>query len=529
MKFNNKILASIMFFTAICIGQVRPTKQVGAMTTINRNEIKVIQNDCFTETYETTNSWDLTKRNYFPATACPGHNPLPAGQTQGSITINNGRVNFNEVRGAHENRIFKNLGTAFDTDFEVNFEFNLSAPFPGTTGTGIIPLALTSDWKYDPTFEAPTTAGKCGKYSPMDVIALNCYNQANTLGQSSLALQIIDDGVLVPTGSNNSIVLQQYNTTYYVTLKVFGNGVGSLSVYTDSERKTQLRNGEICFNVPQTVNGLTYLQHSTSSAAGLSRITSGWIDNTKICKTQKSCCQISLNGENVFCNASTSNATFTLTGSGNLANSRIEILPNDVEQSRNGNTLTITRWGQITSAPKKYTITSKTTSCECGEIKDVKTIYVYPKLETKFDVNSVGTSGNMLTDFNAVSNFIMPGATHQWEIYLSDNVANQGVRVRDPEWHNTNSSHTFKIYTLASNPLVSHTYEQSQTPYPNLLAGNYYLIKHVMFFDSGLCNDNSQSLRLIYISNNFRVSNIGDISEPDFKNKLSNFQKSLKN
>lgn len=529
MKFNYKILACMLLISFLGIGQVKPLKQVGKMTAVDRNEIKIIQNDCFNETYETTNSWDLTKRNYFSATACPTYNPLPVGSPQGSITINNGRVNFNQVRGAHENRIFKNLGTAFDTDFEVNFEFNLSAPLPGTTGTGIIPIALTSDWKYEPTYEAPTTAGKCGKYSPMDIIALNCYNQANTQGQSSLALQIIDDGVLVPAVSNNSIVLQQYNTTYYITLKVFGNGIGSLAVYTDSERKNQIRNGEICFNVPQTVNGLTYLQHSTSSAAGSSRITTAWIDNTKICKTQKSCCQISLKGENVFCNASTENAVFTLSGSGNLANSRIEILPNDVEQSRNGNTLTITRWGQITSAPKKYTITSKTNSCECGEIKDVKIIYVYPKLETSFDVNSVGSLGNMLTDFNTVSNFIMPGASHQWEIYLSNNNANQGVRVRDPEWYNANSSNTFKIYTQATNPLVTHIYEQSQNPYPNLMAGSYYLIKHVMFFDSGLCNNYPQSMRLIYISNNFRVSNIGEVNEPDFKNKLATFQKSLNN
>lgn len=518
-----------LFIVLISQAQTRPSRNLDSVGIIRQIDTRVLNADtgitnniCFTDSYSSSNGWD-SKKNYWPSpTACGAYNPLISPATQGSIAVSAGRVNFQNVAGAHENRIFKSLGTAFDKGFEAKFDFFISPMPTGATGVGIIPFTLTSDWRYDPTYTAPTSSWGCGQFSPMDELGIQCVSDAAGT-MLKLKVFMLNNGTDISPANTLDI---SYSTIYYVKMIVATNGNASLALYSDPARTNLIREREFCFTVPVDVNGLTYLQHSTLSGGGYNRKTNAWVDNSSICTIPKSCCKIQIDGPNVICEATTG-TSYTISGDFPSANTSIDFLstPADITFTRNGNTITVTNWGSFTEAPKKVTIRARATSCECGLITETKIIYVHPKLNTAFDINSAGNTGSTLNNFNAVSNYIMPGAMHIWSIdEVSDVTGNTTINagIRDSEWHNANVVSTYKIYALNANPLTTHTYS---AVYPDLVVGKFYKIKNKMQFIDGLCPSNPESSRIIYVGPQFRVIDLGDPSAPDYKIKAMNLIK----
>jgi Secretion system C-terminal sorting domain len=444
---------------------------------------------CDTFKYDNPADWPWTITNYITS-SCASYLPLPSSFPTGTISVGGGRVNFTNVRGAHENRILKNLGRTFDQNFELNFDLNIARS--QNAPAGIMPVALTSDFWPEQTFVTPITA--CNVFSNMDEIAVYCVSDVSfPYNNLRLGVQILDNGTRTVPASTITI---NYNVTNYVTLRVYSNGSGRLFVYSNPAR-TVLIGQTLCFTIPKTVKGLTFLQHSALSGAGYIRTTNGWVDNTQICEKEKPCCKIKLNGPTVICNP-TGAYTYTLTGDVSNPVFSVAAPANGVTFTQSGNTVTITNWGPITTAPKIVQLVV-TSVCECNRITDTLNIYVHPVLNTNFNIFNLGSSGSDLTDFQAISTYAMPGTYRYWSIFNSNASASELSLARPVEWYSGATASTFNVYHILSG-------------YPNLTVGNFYLIKHVMGFNNGLCGTR-QSYRLIYISANFRMIDLGEIRE----------------
>jgi hypothetical protein len=477
--------------------------------------------------YNNPGNWGWITRSYFSTPSLCPYTPLPPSLPMGTISVSGGRVNFVNVRDACENRLIRNLGTPLDRGFEIKFDMRVATPTPGAAGVGIIPVALIPTWQYDLMNRDPTHL--CNQRPPMDEIAITCTSDlVAPWNNLTLGMYVLDNGVQLSMPSINIDAIG-YNNTAFVTLTIYPNGNGQLNVYGDPARTKLINRGSACFTIPPTVVDLTYIAHSTMSAMPYTRLTNAWVDNVSVCKKPRSCCSIDIAGNSFLCNVQKGvTGTYTLSGDFDFNAASISISPSDVTFVRNGNQVTITNWGAITAAPKIVTLTVNASSCECGNVSTFKKIYVYPKLDTRFDIRNAGVTGSLYNDFQVVPVFVMPGVTRQWEIFLSDAAYNPISRVRDPEWATAGAANTFNVYTQASNPLVTHYFGGVTPPYPDLLRNNFYLIKQVLTFDDGICTDYAQSLGVLFISSNFRVFYLGDPTEKDFKARAAEVLKTVK-
>ncbi|MNJ85304.1 hypothetical protein D3C87_27740 [compost metagenome] len=392
----------------------------------------------------------------------------------GSVTIGAGRVNFNQVGGAHENRIYTPLGFLFDQQFNMDFDFNITAN-PSNFGLGAH-LATLASQNLNPGWAFPMVT--CYGNSLMDAIGVTCSTPlANSPANPRVGIAVYDNGIIVP---NPGIIPIAYGINYFARMQIYGNGRGELTLFSNTLRT--IRVGSFCFDVPQTIRGLGFLNHGTSAGGGYDRHTSGWVDNAAIYKTGDSCCQINVKGPNVICNPNrTERYSIETTGS----SPSVTISPSDVLFTMNtgGQGFTIVDWGTITSAPKEVTITV-TSLCGCEEITTTYIVYVYPNLNPIFNISGLGSSGSSLTNFSGVSTEGMTGVIHTWELHTSNVSGTPITLVRGPFTSNGAGS-TFAV--------------NSTTPPPALVTGQYYLMTHRMSFANGACAPQDSS-RIVYIS-----------------------------
>lgn len=464
--------------------------------------------------YNTAAGWSPNIRNVYSATTCTGSTPVTTPHTTvptiGSIAVNTstGRVEFTNVRSAHESRISYPLGTTtYDQNYTVDFDFNVSSIL--FTGPSVYLVGLTAQNK-NLFYDIPMIT--CGAAPVMDALAIGCTSAANGNFPYIFA-DTWDEGVRVTT--NTATIPIAYNTTYYARTRVYNNGMGELFLYSNQPRTILV--GRICFSIPTTINQLSFLQHAIHSGGGTARETTAWVDNTDI--TQNSsleCCNILINGPNVICydpsHPITQNYTVTTTGTG----VSYSVSPSDVGYTVNSNgSITINNWGTMPSAnPKVITITA-TAICQCEEISTTKTIYLYKDLDASFNIVGLSSSGGNLSNFSAVSTAGSSTTLHQWEIMSSNSSSVPGALVR-PVYTSTGTGSTFSV--------------NSSTP-TQLVTGAYYLVRHTMSNQSGLCGP-AVSTRLIFISSGMKLIDLGEISESGFtkdeiERKVEDFQNGI--
>ncbi|WP_300666436.1 hypothetical protein, partial [Fluviicola sp.] len=236
--------------------------------------------------YSSSVGWTTTVNTFSTLPSC---GVAPASLASGFVSIHSGRVNFNQIGGAHENRISIPLGNIYDEQFNMDFDFNVSAN-PPSKGIGAFLAALGSR-DLTPGLAVPMTV--CNGLSIMDAIGILCTSPLSTSsGSPNIRAMVYDDGVLIP---NTGVFNIAYNTTYYTRLQVYGNGRGELTFFSNIDRT--MRVGGFCFEVPKTIRGLTFLNHGTSAGGHSIRETSGWVDNTNIYRTGNACCQINIQGK----------------------------------------------------------------------------------------------------------------------------------------------------------------------------------------------------------------------------------------
>lgn len=392
--------------------------------------------------------------------------PGAAGFDTTCSTVNSGYVDFNNVAGAHENRLVKSLGAAYDKNFQLDFNLIVTN---SQTGNAFYPVLLSSN-NAEPNFTFSSTA--CPVASPMDELIVSCNTPSpSSPANPTLTVIVKDNGVNVV---NTTSYVLTYGTPYYCSVRVFDNGKAELQVYSDC-RKTILLYKE-CFNYPKTVRALTFLQHSINSGGGYTRRSSGKVADVCLKTVNYDCCQMSILGNNVICEATSSatgagpSSTYSVSAGSDVSGVVLSCSTPGVSYVTNSDgSITITNWGTFTSAPKVVTITA-TGICHCVAITETMNVYVHPKLNPTFNFSGLGNTGANLNNFTLTPVAApMTGVVHQWEIYNSDSSGSQFGIVRGPFW-NTGA------------PLLIN----SATP-TQMLAGQFYMVKHGMYFTDGLC------------------------------------------
>ncbi|MBL0910899.1 MAG: T9SS type A sorting domain-containing protein [Bacteroidia bacterium] len=429
--------------------------------------------------YTTTGSWSPNIFNTFSVP--PGCPLAPLTLPGGLIDISGGRVNFQGVPGACEHRMWKPLGTLYDRNFNIDFDLNMTSSF---TGASLLPMVLSSG-NLNPSFTIPMTS--CAQMNPMDVLAVSfntpsAYSPANP----QLGIFLMDNGVVQSTPGSITI---SYDTTYFVRVLIYGNQSGELRVFANSERSQLV--GSFCFDFPESVNRLAFMQHAVHSGSGRDRVTNGWLDNSNVYTTDEQCCMLSLSGPKVICDGDKGKYTINTNG----VFTGFSISPSDVIAGINPNNgmLIVPDWGTVTSAPKEVTITVYAL-CQCDTISSTYTVYVYPSTDPVFNITGLGSSGSMLTNFSATSSASIPGTLHSWELYLSDAAATPISLIRG-------------LFTQLSTGSGSTWNINASTPLPQLITNTYYLVRQRTSFEDAICKPQA-STRLIYISDAGRAMDI---------------------
>jgi len=448
----------------------------------------------------------------------PNISILPGGAGFGTAcpNVNLGYVDFNNVAGAHENRLVKSLGTAYDKNFQL--DFNLIVTSTGT-GNAFFPVLLSSS-NTEPNFNSWSTSG-CPVVTTMDelMVSVNTPLPASSAANPTLSVIVRDNGVNVVNGT--SFILT-YGTPYYCSVRVFDNANGELQVFSDC-RRTNLVYKE-CFKFPKTVKALTTLQHSINSGGGFSRRSSGKVADVCVKTVKFDCCQMSISGPKVICEATNTTpagptATYSVSAGSDVSGISLTCTTPGVSFMTNPDgSITITNWGTFTTAPKVITITAKGT-CHCVEITETIDVYVHPKLNPNFNFSGLGTTGANLTNFTLVPfGPSMPGVADYWEIFNSDSSGSQYGIVRGTIW----------------STVVNVTINSAAIPsvQPQLLAGTYYLVKHVMYFRDGLC-DITVKNGLLYVYSPYRMLLIkenenGTFIKEEVMQQVKEFEKQVK-
>ncbi len=445
--------------------------------------------------YSTAAGWTTETQVITPLGGCV----FFPGPINGSVAISTNRVNFNNVAGAQENRISTPLGTLYDRQFNMDFEFNISNPV--TTGIGAWLAALSSQ-NLNPDMAVPMVT--CLAQEPMDVIGVKAWSTGGSVSTGSrVEVEVYDNGVMV---TNTGTIPITYGTTYYARLQIFGNEMGELLLFSDTGRTTLV--GNFCFDVPETVSGLSFLNHGTYARGSSARRTTGWLDNTSIYKTGNDCCNIEIIGDKVICDEAT--PTKYILSTNGTSPGVTSVSPSDVTYTTGANgSITITSWGTISSAPKEVTITA-TAWCGCEEITTSYTVYVYPSLDPEFNITGLGTSGSTLTNFSGVSTEGVTGVIHTWGLYTSNSSGTPFTLVRGL-YTSTGAGSTFAI--------------NSTSPAPTLVTNQYYVMIHSMHFASGVC-DSVDSSRIVYISNSrmLDLGHPGEYTESEIQEKVKEFE-----
>ena len=325
-----------------------------------------------TYNYSNNTGW-MSATSYFDAESANLNcslNPLGTGSTTGSITINSGEVEYNEVHGAQENRISVFLGSFYDQQFALDFDFEATST---SEGKAIYLAALTSQ-NMNPQLAIPMTT--CAAPPNMDEIGVRLTTtDPYSPGGLYVSATVYDNGTNL--SPSNTIPLS-YSTVYYARLKVYGNARGELFIYSNSNRTALV--GNFCFEVPWSVRGLRFLQHATVSLAGPSRKTTAKVDNTSIYTTSEPCCVLTWNGSLNYFGSRYEPGIFELIGE-DVTEKHVnldEYADMSYIFSESG-VLSVTDWGELNEAMGlKQVAMLGTGKCRCEVLTTVKDVYIGP-------------------------------------------------------------------------------------------------------------------------------------------------------
>lgn len=212
-------------------------------------------------------------------------NPFSWTQVGANVVVTNNKLEFQS--GAicgEQRRVHRPLITTLDScDFwcaELDFEFNSATP---GIGSGHFLLALTAGTQepYNDCPNIPCTGYPAGT---QDCIVINLGSSTPTTADQRFQI-FAREGSASQEYQSSPIPLPQANTPYYLRLERTTCFSLRLSVFSDPAMTQHVSSSPVTLGIPNTISGLTHVQHGTAARGNQARGLNGWIDN--LCITKK--------------------------------------------------------------------------------------------------------------------------------------------------------------------------------------------------------------------------------------------------
>lgn len=313
----------------------------------------------FSDDYSDPAPWNF--EYVYPGAGGCGDDP----QT-GTLTVAGGIVNYDNINDANDTRIWRDIGTPVsDETWTATFEFTPTAiGMAGIPRVGHVIWALTSgtNCPFNDSWEHCIANDQDGimiwylsEYSPSDPTTGFYIYAKNELVYVNTA---VGDNITALPGQ-----------TYYLTFKRLSANYVSLEVYLD-EARTDLLDAIECFEIPDDITNLHYLQHGNAPWGYYMRVLTGTLDNT--CIVNEVITSNTLTGPESVCAGE--DAEYSVSGTTDVDWD----IPVGVDYvAVDDNTITITDWGGAGT----YTITAEVTGT-CAPIILSMDVEVNPSYET---------------------------------------------------------------------------------------------------------------------------------------------------
>ncbi len=382
-----------------------------------------------------------------------------------------------------EARIFRNLGTTLCNSFIAEIDFTPTINDPASSGSSsgnhaMIAIALTAGNEHP--FGTRDSLGSLVR-SDQDEIKV-------VLGD----LTASDDAIFkvsIQNGTQNAVATSLTNVyttngSYHITLERIDATHGRISIANTVADLFEQK----CFEIPEGIEGLNFVQHSGNPAAGYAKEADFTVDNLCItnCATLDDCCFVEdFSGPTSVCPTEfPTTATYTFPGT---ADSDIEWTVSgsaSIVGSSTSNSVTIS----FPSAGT-YTVTA-TVECSCREIVITKTVTVNGLLDASISITGLSDNGVSYTSLQYTAANQPAGVTHTWNFY-------NGADCSDPSDPVSGAALHTATGTVFNVPLSS----------PTKLVANCYVIEHIMEFDNGICPPVRSTRRLSPLDSEKRAVN----------------------
>lgn len=320
------------------------------------------------------------------------------------ITVTGGSLFFNNAPdGQVEIRATNRLGRTLCDSWVAEFDFT-------PTGTGSGSAYYTGHMIFNLTAgDDQFRWGANG--SDQDGIGICFLNQTN---QTALELtpRVMDGTTHIFDGCRLVIELGQ---TYRIRLERIQTTGGRLSVFDEGGNLID----ECCFDIPETVEGLTHIQHSNQVTGDWRRILTATIGNTCIqdCHRIDPCClDEEIEGDDIICLPGDVPTTYSV-GLDPDATYIWSVGSAWVTWAQSpDNEIRVTDWGGVTGTVQ----ISVDITCGCNTTTLTKDVFISDLSGEAGFNTTISTSNGLITPIDAIPVAIVGGTSHWWQIYEAD-------------------------------------------------------------------------------------------------------------
>ncbi|MEM7367870.1 MAG: T9SS type A sorting domain-containing protein [Bacteroidota bacterium] len=203
-------------------------------------------------------------------------------QGDGSVHVSNGVCLLDHVSCGSYNRLYKDLQTTLsNTYWRAEFSYSILSPNPSNRGAGAIVLALTAGSQ--PFISLET--GQQYTETIQDGIGVVLFSTSTTDHNINNWLFLIESkkGDHRSFDLNTGIYLDPSISDYYLRLERVSKAETQMSVFSDSTFSTHMPGSPVNFAIDPTIDGLSMIQHGTSTPGSPTRLAHAAIDNDLIC------------------------------------------------------------------------------------------------------------------------------------------------------------------------------------------------------------------------------------------------------
>ncbi|MEQ9262637.1 MAG: T9SS type A sorting domain-containing protein [Owenweeksia sp.] len=414
---------------------------------------------------------EYTYPNAMGWTVIDTDNGNPSATTR--ISLGNGIVNFNRAPdGPSDVRALRHLGTTLCNSWiaEVDFSSTLAAegsPVGDNRTVAHFPMIFTAGAAEASGFR---DAQNNFMITNQDAIGV-MYSDGGATNDFVFRVYMKDGNTVVDDNGQPfcSIPVTGFSGDYHIILERIDAVRGRLTVEDIGNGTTQ----ECCFTIPETITGLTHIQHSNNQGGGWIRILDGDVSNTCIrnCEKIDACCfNKDIEGPTQICLDGGLMAAPSYTIQSDPAASYTwSISPSATFNGQGTNSISVSSW----SGSGTYTV-QLIVECNCftDTIQKVVEVQDISGIDGNFS-QIWGDNGSNYTSISVTALQNGPGMTHEWNIYegtVCD--GNHGIANPTPLLSGTGASESWN----------------NSGGFSNLPISGCYVIEHIITFTDSPCD-----------------------------------------